>query len=69
MPSVENGITHGSGNITHNTEVFQVAIVGIMSERNDIVAHVVQVPIELSIGRKGASLHYISKDVYSLSDI
>lgn len=63
VPLVEDWITHGCGGISHYSERLQVTMIGIVRVGNDDVSHVVQVSVELAVGRQDRGFHHVAENI------
>lgn len=65
VPPVEDGITHGGGDIPHHSVLLQVTVVGIVRVRNDVVPHVVETAVQLQVGSQVGRLNHVPENVDS----
>jgi len=60
---VEDGVSHGGGRVAHHAESLEMALVGVVHQRDSYVKKIVQVAVQLLVGAQVGRFDHVAKDV------
>lgn len=63
VKTIEDRISHSSRDVSHHSKVFQVATVRIVRERDELMARVVKVAIEIRVGTQNGRFDNVTQKI------
>lgn len=63
MPAVEDGVAQRHGGVAHHAEGLEVAVLRVVRQRDEDVAHVGQLAVQLSVGRQRVGLDRVGEQL------